>query len=131
MNKQIYIVLFSLLITACNSTKKQGSEISVFNLRESFITKDEENFLRQFPKEFARFRTYFSLDKGNDKPQELYKEANEYIDYWFLLISKHNNHEKDLIKLCKQGKWEPDAVDYLQDKTVLYIKEHKKYHLIN
>lgn len=131
MNKQIYIALLSLLLTGCNTTKKQDSEISIVHLQESYIAKDEAEFLKQFPKEFDGFRIYFGWDVVNDKPQILYEEANEYIDYWFYLISKHKKHEKDLIKLCKHGSWEPDAVNYLQDKTINYIKENKKYNLIN
>ncbi len=131
MGRLLYISFILLLSIACNTTNKQVIEKSITKLKESYVSKDEAEFLNQFPKEFDSFTNYFGWDEANDKPQELYDVANEYIDYWFDLISKYKKHEKDIINLCKQGIWQPDAVNYLQDKTLAYIKRNKKYALIN
>jgi len=149
-----YIVLCILIFIACHSNNKQGlknevsvidsveninntepntsqNQLSILNLQESFETRNETQFLNQFPKKFDEFRIYFGWDVVNDTPQKLYNEANSYIDYWFDLIKKYKKHEKDIIRISKHGNWEPDAVNYLQDKTITYIKENKKYFLIN
>lgn len=131
MSRLLYISFILVLLLACNNTKKQEIERNSEHLKESFISKNEIQFLNQFPKDFNEFKSYFGWDVVNDKPQELYKEANSYIDYWFNLISKYKKHEKDIINVCKHGAWQPDAANYFQDKTLQYIKDNKKYSLIN
>lgn len=119
-----------LLALMCCKTASQH-ESTVQNLKQSYVVKDEVEFLKQFPKDFQQFQSYFGWDRENDVPQKLYNEASIYIDYWFSVIAKHKKHEKDIIDVCTDGNWEPDAVNYLQDKTIAYIKENKKYSLIN
>jgi len=141
MNKFIYIVLFSLTFLTCNSNKKRDSNanasiqdtITIQNLQKSFSTKNDKEFLRQFPKDFDQFYDYFGWDSVNDKPQELYEECNDYLDYWFDLINneKYKEHERNIIGICNKGHWEADGVNYFQDKALSYIKEKKKYYLIN
>lgn len=131
MNKVLYILIIFFTLFSCNTSKKQDIEITSEKLQESFESKNEDSFLYQFPKDFDCFRVYFGWDNINDKPQYLYNEANDYIDYWFNLLNKHKQHEKDLISICEHGSWEPDAVNYLQDKTIQFIKNKKKYYLIN
>lgn len=108
-------------------------EINIQNLQESFIAKDETKFLNQFPKNFKQFHKYFGWDSVNDEPEKLYHECYDYINYWFDLLSKekYKEHEKNIIKVCINGKWEADGVNYFQDKSINYIKEKQKYHLIN
>ncbi len=127
MKKLIYIVVLSLVFTACNSNKKQDVKINVLNLKESFITKNEAQFLNQFPKSFKKFKNYFGWNAT------LYKEANTYIDYWFYLLNtkKHKAYENNLTGICIDGKWEADAINYFQDKSLNYIKENQQYNLIN
>ncbi|WP_338360060.1 hypothetical protein, partial [Yeosuana marina] len=120
-----------MLFISCNSNKKGAEEITVFNLQQSFINKDESRFLNQFPKDLKEFNSYFGWNAANNKPQELYGEANAYIDYWFELLQNNHEHEKTIITICSEGKWQPDAINYFQDKTLAYIKKKNKYHLIN
>ncbi len=125
------LFLLSLAFTACKPNKKEAKERTAFNLKESYLAKDEAEFLHQFPKEFDEYRIYFGWDFVEDKPQELYNDANSYVDYWFDLIEKYPKYVNKLIALCKHGSWEPDAVNYLQDKVLKYIKKQNKSHLIN
>ncbi|MEE9406960.1 MAG: hypothetical protein V3V28_02675 [Polaribacter sp.] len=133
MKKLIYIAILSLVFTACNSNKKLAIKSNILNLKESFIAKDETQFLIQFPKNFKQFSSYFGWDSENDKPEVLYFQANTYIDYWFNLVAnkKYKAYETTITSICIDGKWEADAVSYFQDKTINYIKENQQYNLIN
>lgn len=131
MNKILYITVFLITLFSCRENKQQDLDINSQNLKESFDSKNENEFLYQFPKDFDGFKQYFGWDDVNDKPQYLYNDANKYITYWISLLNKHKEHEKDIINVCKNGNWEPDAVNFLQYKTLEFIKNNKKYYLIN
>lgn len=159
MNKQIHIIILLIVLTACNSNKEKNTrsdssaidkekidtvklesadeltnnEINTLNLQKSFIEKDGTQFLNQFPKDFHGLKTYFGWDTTNDKPQKLYEEANDYIDYWFDLLNneKYKAYEKNIIRICTDGHWLEDAINYFQDKSLTYFKKNKKYSLIN
>lgn len=132
MQTNWYILIFLFMVSTCQSGKQKQAEIrSIDLLQESYTAKNEEAFLQQFPKDFKSFQSYFGWNHARNKPQPLYEEANSYIDYWFLLIGKHKAYENDLIALCKGGQWEADAINYFQDKSLTYIKENKKYGLVN
>nr|WP_321413377.1 hypothetical protein [uncultured Allomuricauda sp.] len=113
--------------------EKRPLEISILNLYKSMEDKDEQEFLRQFPKDFKQFQNYFGWDASNNAPHELYEHSVHYIEYLFYLLrtNKYPAYEKNLISLCENGQWEADAVNYFQDHIVNYIKENEKYHLIN
>ena len=128
MNNFVYSIFLCLLI-GCKPAPEP--EINIQNLKESFISKDEAQFLNQFPKDFEKFDNYFGWDSDKGGPQELYDEANTYIDYWFDLVNKeeHKAHEKNIINICITGHWEADAIGYFQMKSRSYIKEKQKYQL--
>ena len=132
MNIKYHITLFVLVVFSSCKISSQN-EINIQNLQEHFIAKNETQFLIQFPKDFNQFKNYFGWDSVNDEPEELYEESNHYIDYWFDLLSneKYKEHQKNIIKICINAKWEPDAVNYFQDKSLNFIKEKRNYHLIN
>ncbi|WP_149303554.1 hypothetical protein [Pareuzebyella sediminis] len=113
--------------------EKSPLRISILNLYKSMEDKDEQEFLRQFPKDFEQFQNYFGWDATNNAPHELYEHSVHYIEYLFYLLrtNKYPAYEKNLISLCENGQWEADAVNYFQDHVVNYIKENEKYHLIN
>lgn len=141
------VLLFIVLLLNICSCKKKETEnnsinsyntssqhvINIQNLQKSFKAKNEQGFLKQFPKDFKQFNTYFGWDSRNDEPEELYDVANDYINYWFELLEdeKYKSHESNIIKISAKGHWEPDAVNYFQDKALDYIKEKRKYYLIN
>lgn len=127
-------LLFSLILFILVSCKTSSQhEINIPNLQESFIAENETQFLNQFPKDFNQFHSYFGWNSTKDEPEELYHECNDYIDYWFDLLDneKYKEHEKNIIGICTNGKWEPDAVNYFQDKSLDYIKKKRRYDLIN
>ena len=137
MNRMFFLIIISILFSCKspsqenkNSFNKSGIEN---NFKESFDKKDEILFLDNFPKNFEIFKDTFGWNDYRDSPEPLYKEANSYIDYWFLLIHqpKYEKYENQIISISKDGKWEADAVNYFKDKSYNYIKNNKKYSLIN
>ena len=125
-----YELLFGVLLILCFSCENSSEkEISIANLKESFLAKDKTQFIRQFPKNFQQLNSYFGWNGDQDKPEELSDEANQYIDYYFSLLTKEN--EKNIISICDNGHWEADAISYFQDKTFNYIKEKNKFYLVN
>lgn len=133
MNKLI-IIIFALLIS-CKSPSQDG-KVSTTNLAElqiSFSSKNEKEFLKNFPKDFSSFQKIFGWNDEKDIPEPLNNEANSYIDYWFFLIEKpaYKNYEPQIISISKNGFWEADAVNYFSQKSISYIKENNRYNLIN
>ena len=133
MNRTIYILLLALSFSACNTNNKQKELFNAKQLRDSFITKDEAQFLNQFPKNFEQFHNYFGWNHSNNTPNILFYGANKYIDYLFelLRLDEYPNYETQIINICKQAEWDTDSVSYFQHKSFEYIKEKKRYHLIN
>ncbi|WP_299125902.1 hypothetical protein [uncultured Winogradskyella sp.] len=129
--KKISFGLLILLCCCCENSSKQ--EISIHNLQECFIVKDEITFLKQFPKNFKQYNDYFGWDNVNEAPQKLYTEAEDYTEYFFDLLRnpKYKAYEKNIINICIDGHWEADAINYFQDETLKYIKENQKYSLVN
>jgi len=113
--------------------EKSPLEISILNLYKSMENKDEQEFLRQFPKDFEQFQGYFGWDAPKDAPHELYEHSVHYIEYLFYLLrtNKYPAYEKNIISICEHGQWEADAVNYFQHHVINHIKENDKYNLIN
>lgn len=116
-----------------NTLPKSNKYSSIENLKLAFSKKDYELFLKEFPENFEQFHHYFGWDYENDKPNELYEESNEYIDYFFGLLDKkeYQEFETKLVGIGKNGQWQPDAVNYFQDGAMKYIKKERRYELIN
>lgn len=131
---KIILMIFTLLIS-CKSPSQDGKITSddLTELKNSFVKKEEETFLKIFPQNFSTFKNTFGWNDEKDSANPLYKEANNYIDYWFLLINKpeFENYDFKIIAISKGGYWEADAVNYFKDKSLTYIKSNKKYDLIN
>jgi len=128
---KIGVVLFCLLLIGCQTVSQKN--ISIDHLKESYSSKDEAEFMRQFPSEMRVFKSYFGWNDSLNKPEELYEESYQYIDYWFTLLDneKFVKDEVKIIQICDGGKWEADAVNYFQNKSLKYIKEKNKFDLIN
>lgn len=137
MNRIFLLVIISLLFS-CKSPSQENNNSSnkieiANNLKESFKKKDDVVFLENFPRTFETFKNTFGWNDEKDSGEPLYKESNEYIDYWFSLIQepKYRKHENQIISISKDGKWESDAVNYFKEKSYNYIKNNNKYDLIN
>lgn len=130
MNR-IALVLLTMLLIGCNVASH--TEISIDNLKESFASKNEQEYMRQFPQKMAVFKSYFGWNTDQDRPEELYEESYQYIDYWFSLLDKKEfrGREIQIVQICENGEWQADGVNYFQDKSLDYIKDKNKYDLIN
>jgi hypothetical protein len=136
MNRTVFLLLISLLFSCKSPSQEDKSEnikTSAISLEKSFSIKDEETFLKEFPRNFLEFKNTFGWDDEKDAPEALYKNSKVYIDYWFSLIQKpkYNKYESRIIDISKGGIWEADAVGYFRDRASNYIKENKRYSLID
>lgn len=133
MNK-LFLLLFALFVS-CKSPSQNGKtdNSDIIELKQAYTEKNEKKFLENFPSDFTTFKNTFGWDDVKDSEEPLYKDANNYIDYWFSLIKKteNKNYELQIISICKNGKWEADAVNYFQKNVINYIKNNKKYYLID
>lgn len=122
-----------ILFLFFSCTTSPRVDVSDVSFQHSLEQKNEQQFLKQFPKDFNQFHKLFGWDAELDRPGELYSEFEDYINYWFLLLSNNKNesNEKYIVEICKEAEWEPKGIDHFQDGTIAYIKKHKKYHLIN
>lgn len=73
----------------------------------------QTDYIKCFPKNFTEFYDTFGWNEINDKPTPLYNTSYEYIDTYFKIIRKSKNYDIAL-KLCVNGFWQADGVNYLQ-----------------
>ena len=118
------------LIACSTSTRLDVADLS---LQESLAQKNEEQFIKQFPKDFDEFSELFAWDGEREEPGELYDEYEAYINYWYHLIAKEKfrDNEKYILSICQNAEWQPNGIDYFQDKAIAYIKEKDAFYLIN
>ena len=128
MNKWIIILL---LISYNNRAQ---SNLDIINLKKGFTNKEKKVFLKNFPNNFKDFKSVFGWNDKLDKPNVLYDEAKDYIDYFFKLSSKSNLSEDIIIKIASQAKWEEDSVNYfhmnlvnLVENDIRFMKLLEKY----
>ena len=59
--------------------------------------------------------------------------APSILIIWYELISVKNDKKYEIkaINICLDGKWDADAINYYQDKTLEFIKSKEKFYLIN
>ena len=146
MNRYILIGFIFFITISCKEKKTEPQLSNVYSnekvelaqkdlamLKKAFAEKDEALFMKQFPDTFNEFQNYFGWDPENKKPQPLYKESLAYIRYWFSLLSKKEfiKYQKQLIEISENGHWEADGINYFQDGALMFIKENKKYNMIN
>ena len=107
-----------MLLTSCSS-KSQNNEGSIAELKKAFAKNDEALFLKNFPKDYPQFVSYFGWNETLDTPYPLYEESTEYIDKFFQIITKENNIESlnHIINIGIEGKYQADAVNYFKMKT--------------
>jgi len=74
-----YVIL--LLIVFSHNTKAQH-KVDIVKLKQAYEIKDDEKFLSEFPKNFIDFKSTFGWNDKLDKPNVLYNDSNEYIDYF-------------------------------------------------
>lgn len=109
------------------------SDTDIDQLKLAYSNKNAVLFLKTFPATFQQFVNVFGWDEQADRPNPLYEESYSYIDYFFALIAEKNyqDYEDKVVQVSIGGKWQADAVNYFQDKALAYIKDTKRYHLIN
>jgi hypothetical protein len=128
IKKLIFLVCVNVALANNLQSKK-----SIEALKDSFTKKETTKFINEFPDSFNEFNDYFGWNNSSDKPSELYDNSTEYIDYWYEIISVKNDKkfEQKAINICINGKWDADAINYYQDKTLEFIKSKEKFYLIN
>ena len=88
--------------------------------------------MEKFPNNFKEFKITFGWDDKLDKPNILNKDANDYIDRLFVLVSKskYKSFKSIIINISIDGKWEADAVGYFQKKLREIIKTDESFVLM-
>ena len=146
------LIAFSLMTISCKDGKAnrergiESTEIDsktnipisnqtfdIEKLKEAYKTKNETQFLEQFPADFQQFMAYFGWYTNSNQPSELYEESYAYIEYFFDLVSdaKYQEFESKFISIAENGSWQEDAVNYFQNFTLEYIQDEKRYNLID
>ncbi|EKT3967236.1 SH3 domain-containing protein [Flavobacterium psychrophilum] len=127
MNK-FFILL--LLLVSCNNKAQDSNNTKL--LKKAFIAKDEKVFLENFPENFENFKSTFGWNDTLDKPNILYNDTNEYIDYFFKLVSqsKYNSYKTKIVNIAVNGKWEADGVNYFHKNLQNIIETDKKFVLL-
>lgn len=107
--------------------------LDIEKLKEAYTSKNEAQFLEQFPADFQQFMAYFGWDSDSSQANPLYEESNEYIVYFFDLLSqsKHRDFKSKLVGIATNGVWQEDAVNYFQNSALEYIKRNNSYRLID
>lgn len=125
-----YILILLLLVSCKNYSQEVKNPI---NIKNAYNSKNEIEYLNQFPNKFETLNEYFGWNVSSDKPNVLYKDANKYIDYWFSLIlrNEYRGYEKNIISICYGGKWDADGINYFQDKSIEYLIKNKRMELLN
>lgn len=127
MNKYLF---FLFLLLSCNNNAQDKTNVNA--LKIAYSNKNENAFLENFPNSFTDFKSTFGWNDKLDKPNVLYDSANEYIDYYFKLVSvvKNKIFKSKVINISINGKWEADAVGYFQDKIHNLIENDKDFVLM-
>ncbi|SFU20248.1 hypothetical protein SAMN04489724_0279 [Algoriphagus locisalis] len=107
--------------------------LDIEKLKEAYTSNNEAQFLEQFPANFQLFMAYFGWDSDSNQANPLYEESNEYIVYFFDLLSqsKHRDFKSKLVGIATNGVWQEDAVNYFQNSALEYIKRNNSYRLID
>lgn len=110
-----------------------NQDLTIEKLKEAYKTKNETQFLKQFPANFHLFMAYFGWDSDSNQANPLYEESYEYIVYFFDLLSldKYRKFESKLMGIAANGVWQEDGVNYFQNSAIEYIKRNNSYHLID
>ncbi len=114
---------FLFLLASCNS-KQTTSNTTL--IKKAFTDKDEKVYLENFPHTFGSFKTTFGWNEKADEPYPLYKNANQYIDYYFELITKkYPANKKDIIAIAVDGSWQADGVNYFLNRLHKLVETDK------
>ncbi|WP_297335029.1 hypothetical protein [Algoriphagus sp.] len=107
--------------------------LAIEKLIEAYKTKNETQFLKQFPADFQQFMAYFGGNTKSNQANPLYEESYEYIVYFFDLLpqDKYRKFESKLIGIAANGVWQEDGVNYFQNSAMEYIKRNNSYPLID
>lgn len=128
------IIIFSFLsiLLLTSYTNNVQEAVNLTQLKKAYLEKNDEKFIENFPGSFRSFKSIFGWNDKLDKPNALYDEANEYIDYFFKLTSesKYNNYKIKIIDIAIDGKWEADGINYFHKKLHTITESDKEFVLL-
>lgn len=122
-----FYILLLLLLASCSNKAQDSFDLS--QLKKVYLEKNESKFIESFPGNFRNFKSVFGWNDKLDKPNVLYDEANDYIDYFFKLEAqpKYKNYKIKIINIAIDGKWEADGVNYFHKKLQDITESDKEF----
>ena len=141
MKRKIVYVLWLAVLLSLNTTTAQNltPDPTVQNLTKcySWLCNDScyeayRNYFDSFPSTFGDFRKIFGYEElanGEIKYGELYSESIHYITKFFQMNSKIplNDFAEKVIRLCIDGNWQSDGVNYLHMNVVNIVTSSIPY----
>ena len=127
-NKLIVGFLFLFLTHGCE-TLDRGQDISqIYNeYKQDNSHKNKANFFYAFPNTFTEFNQLYGYDdlKG---AAPCYKVAQDHIKLFFDLADdvQEDVFCKKVLNICKDARWDADAVSYFQKYLRNYLLANKQ-----
>jgi hypothetical protein len=118
-------LLSILLLFSFTNFSAEGDD--PLKLKSAYLNKDEKKFIQNFPQTFRDFKSVFGWNDKADKPNILYSEAYDFINYFFKLSSTNEDCKEIIIKIAKQAKWEADGVNYFHINLVTLVENDKEF----
>lgn len=131
MKRLIYILPLMLLISTHVITAQ--IEVSASDVQrliechrllreDDSNNKAKESYFNAFPNTFSDFQSVFGYEETPDSLHlgALYFESLDYITQFFQLNTdiRHDLYSDKIIRLCINGKWQADGVNFLQTNVV-------------
>lgn len=117
------LVLFILFSTSSCSQNKKVELGEILNKYKKEPSIDcQIIFFENFPKNFSDFQQKYGYDDIKGETQ-YYSNSEEHLSFFFNCSNSIRNNVfiEKLIGICKEGKWDADAVNSFQSKTRDYF----------
>lgn len=98
-------------------------------LLSDYQTKNEDQFLKDFPSNYKEFINLFGFNLSNQDNKNLYEKSHDLIEFFFT-IKRPGVKEEVTIKIfsiAKDAIWEADAVNHFQHGLREVIKKKPDY----
>lgn len=118
-----FIGLFAVLhcLDGVHSVEKACDSKSICLLEQAYRDKDYCRFFQLFPDSFSMFIEYYGF--VDDTPAPLYFVAYEHLEY-LMMGSVDEKLVNKLFGIAKDGIWDADAPNYLQDHLLQLISKY-------
>jgi hypothetical protein len=126
IKKAVFSLLYILLLSSSYISSAQNN-VDLLKLKKSYLEKNKTKFIESFPNNFENFKSVFGWNDKLDKPNVLYSEANNFINYFFELSLNNDSCKKIIIKIATQAKWEADGVNYFHINLVSLVENDRKF----